>query len=166
MDSFEVLKEKGEKVRQGMVHFVLSRSYSMFLFAVVLGALSDIVFPNTILSGVWFQSVGFVCIMLGSLLIYWAQKMTRCGPTNMPKDIVELDFEKGPYKYTRNPTHIGLTVMTLGLAFVVQSFFMLIFVSVIAIVGKVVFVRRQELLLEKKYGKAYCDYKKKVRSWI
>jgi protein-S-isoprenylcysteine O-methyltransferase Ste14 len=78
----------------------------------------------------------------------------------------ERDFERGPYKYSRSPTHNGLTLMTLGLSLVINSFFTFLFMIAAALITRMIFLKEEEALLEKKYGEAYCEYKKKVHTWI
>jgi protein-S-isoprenylcysteine O-methyltransferase Ste14 len=150
----------------GMVHFILSHSYTVFLFAVVLGVVFDVFLPFNIFSENKYQYLGMAMIFLGSILIYWAQSTSSSTKKALEKDGEQRNFACGPYKYSRNPTHIGLSVMTLGLAFVINSLFSVIFVVIASLITKLVFVKKEEMILEKKYGEAYCEYKKKVNTWI
>jgi protein-S-isoprenylcysteine O-methyltransferase Ste14 len=151
---------------EGMVHFVLSHSYSVFLFAVVLGVIIDIVIPISAFTAVRYQYAGLGMIFLGSMLIYWAQSTTSATKKEMEEEGAVRDFARGPYKYSRNPTHIGLTVMTLGLGFLIQSLFSVVLIIIAALITKFIFVKQEEDILEEKYGQSYCDYKKKVRTWV
>lgn len=157
-----------ESIRSGMVHLILSHSYLVFLLAVVLGAVFDQFILVNIFSYTAFAYIGFAFIMLGSLLIYWAQITSDCVKRELRKgaSVSSKTFSRGPYKYSRSPTHNGLSIMTLGLGLVLNSFFIFIFVFVATILTKLVFLKKEEILLEKKYGDAYCDYKKKLKNWI
>ncbi len=157
----------------GIAHFILSHSYFVFLFAVVLGLIFDIWIPAQIFSSTTFQYIGILMLIIGPALIYWAQHTSSCSKKKMeeasdqvasPK--LERDFENGPYKYTRNPTHIGLGIMTLGLAFLLNSLFSVIFVVVASAVTKFIFLPKEEAVLEERYGEPYRDYKKKVNTWV
>lgn len=151
---------------EGMVHFILSHSYSVFLFAVVLGVIIDIIIPITAFATIGYQYAGLGMIFLGSMLIYWAQSTSGRTKTDLDEKGEVRNFACGPYKYSRNPTHIGLTVMTLGLGFIIQSLFSVILIIIAALITKFIFVKKEEEILEKKYGQSYCDYKKKVRTWV
>jgi protein-S-isoprenylcysteine O-methyltransferase Ste14 len=151
--------------RLGMVHFILSHSYVVFLTAVVLGAVLDAVFPTQMFFGLIYPYLGFSMIVVGSLLIYWAQSTSSHTQKEMEKNGAR-NFMSGPYAYSRNPTHIGLTIMTLGLAFVVNSLSMLVLVAIASVITKFIFLREEEALLEKRYGQPYRDYKKKVSTWV
>ena len=159
--------KKEESRRDGVVHVLLSHSYMVFFLAVILGAICHIFFTLSIFENSAYQYIGLSMIALGSIIIYWAQSTSSCTR----KEVVigeksERDFERGPYKYSRNPTHNGLTLMTLGLSLLINSFFTFIFMVAAAIITKVIFLKEEESILEDKYGQVYCEYKKKVRTWI
>lgn len=157
----------GDSIGEGIVHIVLSHSYTVFLLAVILGVIFDILIPTSYFGNYIFQYVGITLIILGSLLIYWAQRTTNCTKKEeLEKGILVRDFARGPYKYSRNPTHIGLTTMALGLGFTINSVFSVVFVIIAFLITKIVFIKKEEALLEKRYGDDYCNYKKKVCTWI
>ena len=155
-----------ESVRFGMVHFILSHSYIIFMFAIIFGAFFHTFFSIKLFSTAVSGSIGFVMLLVGPALIYWAQHTSSCSSHDAKHDLTERDFERGPYKYSRNPTHIGLTIMTLGLGFVLNSFFTVIFIIIASVITKLVFLKKEEAILEKKYGQVYCEYKRKVNTWV
>ena len=163
----EVNTPKENVHREGMVHIILSHSYTVFLMAVVFGLILDVFVPLYIFNGSLYQYVGTLLIILGSLLIYWAQSSTsftkkeEIQNSNTPRD-----FARGPYKYSRNPTHIGLSIMTLGLGFLLSSVFSVILTVIASLITKFIFVKKEEKLLEERYGQSYSDYKKKVGTWV
>ncbi len=106
-------------------------------------------------------------IVLGSILIYWAQSTTDCTRKEVEKGVCPVrDFARGPYKYMRNPTHFGIAMMAFGLGLTVNSIFSIIFVVIAFLIIKIVFIKKEEIILEERYGDQYCDYKKKVCSWL
>jgi protein-S-isoprenylcysteine O-methyltransferase Ste14 len=144
----------------------------MFLIAVVLGVICDVWVPSQIFSSVVFQYIGVLMLVVSPTLIYWAQHTSSSSKKKMeasmvsPGAEVKRSFDNGPYKYTRNPTHIGLGVMTLGLAFLLNSLFSVIFVILASLITKFIFLPKEEAVLEKRYGQSYRDYKKKVNTWV
>ena len=159
-------KGKETPIDTGMIHFSLSFSYFMFLSAVVLGVIFDLIFPINILKGIIPQYIGLLMILLGSLFIYWAQYTSRRPKNYEVRERILSDFEHGPYKYMRAPTHFGLFVMTLGLGLIINSPFSIIFIIIGHMFSKLIFLKKEEDLLEKKYGQVYTEYKKKVGNWI
>lgn len=157
-------KENGK--RSPGVHFLLSHSYLVFLFSVILGVIFDMFVPFSLFLNVPSQSIGIGLIFLGSIMVYWAQTTSGNYKENDPKFKNKSFFYRGPYKFTRNPTHFGLLIMTLGLALLINSFFSIVFTIIAHVLTKIFFVKKQEKILEKKYGDLYLDYKKKVKNWI
>ena len=149
----------------GMVHNILSHSYTVFLLAVVFGLILDVFIPIYIFNDPIYQYIGLSMIVLGPAIIYWAQSTSNATKVGN-RNLTERNFERGPYKYSRNPTHIGLSIMTIGLGFLLNSVFSILLVAVASLITKFIFLRKEEGLLEKRYGQAYLDYKKKVSSWL
>lgn len=155
---------KNEEVllRKGIIHFVLLHSYLIFFIAVVFGVIFDVFIPSIIFQNIIFQNIGIVIIFLGTALIYWAQSSSGIKNKIHIENLTVKAFENGPYKYSPNPTHLGLFIMTLGLGFVINSLFTIIFVIVAYIFIKIIFVKKQEKILKSKYGQVYVDYLNKL----
>ena len=152
--------------RYSRVHYILSHSYSVYLFAVVLGVIFDTIIPIDPFGGDVYKYTGLSMVFIGSVLIYWAQSTSSTTKKEMEIEGKVRDFARGPYKYSRNPTHIGLAIMTLGLGFLSNSLFSVIFIVLAFVITKSIFIKKEEVILEEKYGQAYCDYKSKVRTWL
>jgi len=72
----------------------------------------------------------------------------------------------GPYRYTRNPMYIGMTVLYVGLALGFDLVWALILLPAILIVIRFYVVAREERYLEGKFGDEYLAYKRRVRRWV
>lgn len=166
MDIIEHQQEEFKETRRGIVHFILVHSYLIFLFAVILGVLCDTFLNEKIFSDNFYDATGFLILSLGTIIIYWAQSSSANYKERTKKNEHLSHFEFGPYRYLRSPTHFGLFIMTLGLALVINSLFSVIFTFVAYLVTKLFFLKKEEKVLENKYGQIYRDYKKKVRNWI
>jgi protein-S-isoprenylcysteine O-methyltransferase Ste14 len=77
--------------------------------------------------------------------------------------VTKETFCRGPYCYTRSPTHFGLFLLIIGFGFVLNAFFVVLFTFFCFLITKITFVKKQEKLLEEKYGTAYTEYKKSVK---
>jgi protein-S-isoprenylcysteine O-methyltransferase Ste14 len=166
MDIIEHQQEEFREYRKGMVHFILVHSYLIFLFAVILGVFFDIFFKSKIFSSSIYQIVGLLMLIISSIIIYWAQSTSANYKKRTKKNESMSHFEFGPYKYLRSPTHFGLFIMTLGLALMINSLYSVVFTVIAYAITKMFFLRREEKLLEQKYGETYANYKKKVINWI
>lgn len=75
-------------------------------------------------------------------------------------------IDTGIYAHTRNPMYLGMALIHLGLAIVLQSWVALALLPVAIIVIRTQVIAREERYLEGKFGAAYTDYKLRVRRWI
>ena len=149
------------------VHQVLATSYSVYLVSIFIGFVIEL-FWDIKLSSPALMPIGFVCIILGTGLCFWAQNVSGKTSTtrNSQKEqdtLTHTDFLIGPYNFTRSPTQYGLLLMALGLALLYGSVVMICTTVIAFILGKFVFIPREEYHLTEKYGQSYTDYKNKVK---
>lgn len=135
------------------IHIVLAHSYLAYFVFSLLGLFADTLFHfNTpIKHG---DAVMIALFALGSLLIWWAQR-TSSLKSDKPY------FERGPYRYMRNPTHIGILFLVSGYAAISGS---AIFLGV-TLIGYLIsngFFKKYESILHREYGSAYTEYKESV----
>ncbi len=142
------------------VHWVLTHGYAAHFILFLVGVTLDIVFHQNLFSGNFMRPIGLVMLVLSTLLIVWAQVTSRYLPQ---ENITVETFCRGPYCYTRSPTHWGLFFMIIGFGIITNAFFVVVTTILAGILSKSVFLRREEKLLAAKYGAAYLEYKKKVR---
>ena len=81
--------------------------------------------------------------------------------------IYEIQTKEGPYKYVRNPMLTGLFILMFGIGILVNSIsFTFIFTPIFIILMIVKLKAVEELELERRFGKEYIAYKKKVPMFI
>jgi len=141
------------------VHYVLAHSYSFYFLMFLLGVFMNVFYPVPIFSNSNMGPAGLIILLAGTILIVWAQHTSRDLNT---KDLSKETFYQGPYRYTRGPTHLGLFFLVIGFGIIANSFFISIFSLVSFLVGKLVFLKKEEEILATKYGTPYLEYKKMV----
>lgn len=72
----------------------------------------------------------------------------------------------GPYRYTRNPLYIALTLVQVSVALWYNNLWILLLVVPSLIVITRYAIAREERYLEKLFGQQYLDYKQRVRRWL
>lgn len=72
----------------------------------------------------------------------------------------------GPYKYTRNPMYLSLTVFLLGFSVLLGSLISFIAPVLFFLVTNIFYIPFEEKWLEELFGNTYLEYKRKVRRWI
>ncbi len=165
----EIVKlTKEEKVKMGKtrkVHVILSQSYAVYLFAILIAVILDFIYPIKF-GNDKLIAIGFIFMTLGSILVYWAQNSASKSKKDMMERKCPRNFSAGPYKFSRRPTQLGLTMATLGFGLISESFFVVCAVVFSYFITRFVFLKYQEKILMERYGDAYCDYKEKVKTWI
>ena len=142
------------------VHRILAHSYFLYFFSFLAGVLLDLVFKIKIVSSEVLAPLGALMLILATALIFWAQYTSR----TMHRDgVTKETFYRGPYAYTRSPTHLGLYMLLLGFGFISNGLFVVILTTVASLVTKFVFLRQEEKELEARYGAHYAEYKKSVK---
>ena len=112
--------------------------------------------------------LGVPLIILGVYLnIIWvAGTFKKEKTTTRPHEIPSKLVAYGPFKYTRNPTYLGMALTLLGVAILLGSLVTFIFLIIFVILTDVFTIPIEERNLERVFGKKYVDYKRKVRRWI
>ena len=72
----------------------------------------------------------------------------------------------GPFKLTRNPMYLGLTLTLVGIAMLLGSLSPWLVIPAFVVAISRLFIRREERTLQERFGDAYSAYRKTVRRWI
>lgn len=72
----------------------------------------------------------------------------------------------GPFRFTRNPMYVGLTVFYIGLMLVFELTWGLILLPIVVWLITIWVIVPEEKYLEQKFGSDYLDYKSRVRRWV
>ena len=116
--------------------------------------------PLRILFGVAIASMGVTLIVSSRLALREANQPSKPGqPTTQM-------VTSGVFRYTRNPTYLGLGILILGTG-VAVNFIAWIALSVLVILAMhYLLVIPEEEYLADKFPHEYSDYKSKVRRWL
>jgi protein-S-isoprenylcysteine O-methyltransferase Ste14 len=101
-----------------------------------------------------------------AIAISAAREMVSANtPLDVRKPATEL-VTSGAFRISRNPIYLGMFLLCAGLAFLVNSLWLLVLALQLAFVLQKAVIEPEEAYLEQKFGKAYLSYKAKVRRWI
>ncbi len=114
-----------------------------------------------------YNYFGVVLILVGLLIDVWAwtlfrKKKTTLNPYKVPSKLEN----RGPFKISRNPMYLGMDLVLLGLSIFLGSLSTFIFPIIFIFLIEKLFIIFEEKTLQKRFGKSYLDYKKRVRRWI
>ncbi len=94
------------------------------------------------------------------------RRFSRAGTTfNVSKPASALITE-GPYRFSRNPSYVSLTLLYLGIGILLNNGWILILVAPVFLVMDLWVVRREERHLEARFGEEFLRYKAAVRRWL
>jgi protein-S-isoprenylcysteine O-methyltransferase Ste14 len=135
----------------------------------VLGLFTDNVLRTPeLLPGSWGVILGVALVVLGSLLCGWCVfrfRMARGTPVpfNPPEELVVV----APYVWMRNPMVTGVFGLLFGLGFLLHSVSIVFIWTPLYILAHIIELKKvEEPELERRFGKAYAEYKRRVPMFI
>lgn len=111
--------------------------------------------------------LGGLLIIIGGGLNLWGDRIFKKENTTIKPGKKSLKFiDYGPFQISRHPMYLGMFLILLGVAIINGSLVSFIFPILFFIIIEKEFIPLEEKNMEKKFGKKYLGYKKKVRRWI
>lgn len=110
---------------------------------------------------------GLVVLVAGVGLIVAARRhFVRTGQSPIPwKPSPELILH-GPFRFTRNPMYVGMTLIQLGLGVAVDNAWISAFAIPALLIVHVIAVLPEERYLAEKFGESYRRYLGQVRRYL
>jgi protein-S-isoprenylcysteine O-methyltransferase Ste14 len=144
---------------------------TFFALPMLTGFLVQHFVPIRIVSGIdpirTLRLVGIAEIVIALLLITWAGiTLLRHGATPHPMHRAGALVSQGPYSLTRNPMYLALTVMYVGITFVANAVWPLVFLPEAIALVYLFAIRAEEDYLSREFGEAYASYRSRVRRWL
>jgi len=92
--------------------------------------------------------------------------MRRAGTPVDPREAPTALVQAGPFRHTRNPAYVGLTLTYLGLSLVAGGRWALLLLPVVLVAVDRGVIRREERYLDERFGSDYREYRRRVRRWL
>lgn len=113
------------------------------------------------------QGVGIVAVSMAILLYVLASReMVKRGTPIFPTKAAEHLVTGGPFAFSRNPIYLANVVLLIGWGLIAVNGWMVLAAFVCGFAEQKLAIEREEAHLEHKFGKAWRDYRKKVRRWL
>ena len=114
-----------------------------------------------------WRGVGAVAVLGGLVLTLWTLRLFEdADTTHNPYGRPATFIRGGPYRFSRNPMYLGVTIFVLGVGVLVgtpaATFCWLAFAGII----DVGFIPGEEGALEAQFGDDYEEYRSQVRRWL
>ena len=142
----------------------------LFAGALVLGFALQLLWPVRIAPANQFlllRVAGGLLVLIAIVLALAARShFDRAGTNVNPMRPVTALVLAGPYRFTRNPMYLGLTLLTAGVALGANTLWpIVVLIPTLFVLHREV-ITKEERLLESRFGDEYRAYRRRVRRWI
>jgi protein-S-isoprenylcysteine O-methyltransferase Ste14 len=90
----------------------------------------------------------------------------RSGQNENPWKPTPEIVEAGPFRVTRNPMYLQMVLGCVGFSIILSNAWILTLTPICALVLQRFAILPEEAYLERKFGDAYLQYKRRVRRWL
>ncbi len=146
---------------------VIARPPLIYLSFLTLGIVLDLIWPAAVIPDLPQYVNGFAFIALGVALMVFCVRRFRAAGTNVetykPANLVVAE---GPYRISRNPIYLALTLIYTGIGVAADLPWVLALLLPLLAIMHYGVVVREEAYLEEKFGAEYRGYKERVRRWL
>lgn len=139
----------------------------IYLAGLGLGFGLEALLPSASFPGWLSWSAGSLLIVSGIVLaVSFIRAFRHAGTPVDPGEPATALITTGPYRVSRNPGYLGMTLAYVGIAVVSGAVWVLaVLVPVLLVVDRGV-IRREERHLERRFGDDYARFKARTRRWI
>ncbi len=139
----------------------------VYLLALLPGIGLNFLWPIPLLPGGWGMAAGILAIALGTAIVPpVVLRFRRAGTAFDPHKPASVLITDGPYRFSRNPGYVALTLWHLGVGLVLNNAWILLLVVVPVFIMDRWAILREERHLEEKFGQEYIQYKARVHRWL
>jgi protein-S-isoprenylcysteine O-methyltransferase Ste14 len=96
-----------------------------------------------------------------ALAAWFARTMRGADTTMHINKPVSRVVQDGPFRYSRNPGYLALTMIYAGIAVLRNALWAVVLLPLVLHV-----IEREERYLERSFGEEYLAYKARVRRWV
>ena len=139
----------------------------LYVGGFLIGYALEFVWP--VVDGSWrWSDIGGIALICSSFFLIgpaiWRFRRAST-PFDVRKPATAL-IKDGPYRYSRNPGYLALTLLYLGVVLLVESVWAGVVLIPVLVVMVHAVIRKEEAHLENVFGEEYRRYKAQVRRWV
>jgi protein-S-isoprenylcysteine O-methyltransferase Ste14 len=139
----------------------------IYLATIAGGLVLHWAWPCPMAGGGLVRALGLALVVASVLLLGLSARRFRAAGTPVPaRKPTTAIVRTGPYRFSRNPIYLGFSLLQLGIALWVGSWWLVATLAVALAIIHYVVVPREERYLEVRFGDEYRDYKASVRRWL
>ena len=162
---------RSDKAETGMVSEVANlgiiRPPWVYVGAIALGLLMHVALPVRLVSRAVSVPLGGPTVLVAVALFLSAVRTFRTAGTPVPGNRPTTTIVRtGPYRCSRNPIYLSFSLLQLGVAFWVNSLWLLVTLMPAVALMSFVVIPREEQYLATRFPSDYLPYRASVRRWL
>lgn len=123
--------------------------------------------PVAIATNAVIKLIGILLISISIPLVIFTVLAMRSAKTAFDaRRSTTIIVTDGPFRYSRNPTYLSLTLLTAGVSLVLNSVWLLAGAAIATGLTQWLVINPEERYLMTKFGDEYDQYTSRVRRWI
>ena len=139
----------------------------IYVGGLALGLLLHLLYPVQVLPTRLAIGIALLLIAVsGPIFVITRRAYYRAKTTFYFGEPSSALITNGPYRFSRNPGYVSLTLLYGAVALLVNSLWVLLMLVPAMIVLNIGVIKREERYLEAKFGDEYREYKTTVRRWV
>lgn len=138
-----------------------------FTLSMIFIVIIHFIFPIIKFISFPWNLTGLIPIAIGSLLNLIADSsFKKINTTVKPFEESTALLTDGVFRISRNPMYLGMAFILSGISILLGSLSPFFVILIFMFAMDFVFIRKEEAMLQKKFGTTWLEYKKTVRRWI
>ncbi len=146
---------------------VITRPPLLYLAALLMALALHWFWPMPILNDGIVIWVGSALAAFGIAIAMWGRRAMLAAGTNVDPTLPSTAIvTSGPFRITRNPLYLALTLLYVGLTLAIDTWWGFVGLVPLLVTMHVGVVLREERYLEQKFGDEYRRYKAAVARYL
>ena len=139
----------------------------IFLISILVGLGLNRIWPMGVVPDSLAVPFGIAFVVAAFALAFLVfRELGKHKTTTRPDQPSSTIVQTGPYRFTRNPLYVSLSMLQLGIGLWSNNLWIVMMLIPAWIVMTTQVIAREEAYLERAFGDAYLKYKASVRRWI
>lgn len=109
---------------------------------------------------------GLLMIVSLGIVIAAVSVFAQAGQPLQPATPASALFQKGVYKFSRNPIYLAMVLFGTGFGVATSNIWIIVTTAIAGVIFHFLVIKPEEDYLTRKFGEEYAEYRARVRRWI
>ncbi|MBB5518781.1 methyltransferase family protein [Amphiplicatus metriothermophilus] len=153
-------EDEGPKVRVHPPTVMFAALVAGFLVRLYAGG--SLPLPRALAEGLG----GFLIILALGILMAATRAFNEAGETLQPNTPSKRLLTEGPYRFSRNPVYLAMMIFGAGFGIATSNVWIVLTTALAGVILHFFAIKPEEAYLERRFGDAFAEYRRRVRRWI